>query len=126
MKRDMLRKIAIVTVIFFIAVSLAACGGGGSGEGESSGIDPEATLSVERYEELLAEEWYSMSYEEIQEFMGVAGVVDEEGTADWGEGYLVVDFPGPNEDSYVHGLFKEDEEGILKVSSLSGTGAFNQ
>ena len=58
----------------------------------------------------------------MEEFPGVEGVVDKEQTADWGEGYTIVDFPEPDEESYLHVLFKEYDTG-WGASSMSPVGA---
>ena len=59
-------------------------------------INPNNYVTVEKYEELRA--------------------------ADWGEGYTVVDFPGPDTDSYLHVLFGTDDDGKESASSMSPTG----
>ena len=46
----------------------------------------------------------------MEEFPGVEGVVDKEQTADWSEGYTIVDFPEPDEESYLHVLFKKNDD----------------
>ena len=58
----------------------------------------------------------------MEEFLGVKYVVNEESTEDWGEGYLVVDFPGPDEESSLRVLFKADDAGKFTPSSLSANG----
>ena len=58
----------------------------------------------------------------MEEFLGVKYVVNEESTEDWGEGYLVVDFPGPDEESSLRVLFKADDTGKFTPSSLSANG----
>ena len=64
-----------------------------------------------------------MSPEEMEQFLGVKYVEDEESTKDWGDGYLVVDFPGPDDDSRLHVLFKDEEgDGNMTATSMSPTG----
>ena len=64
-----------------------------------------------------------MTPEEMEKYLGVKYVEDEESTKDWGDGYLVVDFPGPDENSYIHVLFKDaDGSGKYTPASISPTG----
>lgn len=130
-----MKKILMVILAVVLCFSLVACGGddkakdGGSDadkevteEKEDDGIDPNATVTKEKYDELQNGKWYDLTPEDMEKFLGVKYVVDDESTEVWGEGYLVVNFPGPDEDSYVHVLFKEDKDGTLYPSSLSAIG----
>lgn len=113
------KKLLMVGVTAAVAMTLTACGGSGEAGGESA-ADP--VVTPEMYAELEAAAWDDMTFEEMEEFLGVEGVVDEGGTASWGEGYLVADFPGPDDESSVHVLYKENAEGEMNACSLSPTG----
>lgn len=113
------KKLLMVGVTAAVAMTLTACGGSSEAGGESV-ADP--VITPEIYAELEAAAWGDMTFEEMEEFLGVKGVVDEEGTESWGEGYLVADFPGPDDESRVHVLYKEDADGEMTACSLSPTG----
>ncbi len=114
MKKILKRSLAIIAALMLM-LSFAGCGA-------EEGIDPNNYVTAEKYAELTAADWGSMSYEEMQEFLDVQGVVDEEGSESWGEGYIVADFPGPDEDSRLHVLFSPNEDGTESASSISPTG----
>lgn len=114
--------IFVITLMFIFAIT--ACGG--SGEDSSSKIDPDAVVTVEKYHELQDAAWSKMSCEEMEQFLGVRAVIDEKRTEEWGEGYLVADFPGPDSSSNLHVLFSQGEDGKWKTSSLSTTGVLSQ
>lgn len=123
MNRTLLKKIGLVLSVFVLTLALAACGGKTDGEGmENEEPEEPATVTYEQYTELREMEWYSMSKEEVEEFLGVEGVLDEEATAMWDEGYEVVNYPGPDEESRLHVLYKPDGEGGLVLSSMQGLG----
>ena len=118
----MKKKLLMIVMAMVLCFALAACGGGGDKE-KVDGIDPNATVTKEQYDKLSDSKWYEMSPEEMEQFLGVKYVEDEESTKDWGDGYLVVDFPGPDDDSRVHVLFKDKEgDGNMTATSLSPTG----
>ena len=107
----MKKKLLMIVMAMVLCFALAACGGGGDKE-KDDGIDPNATVTKEQYDELSDSKWYEMSPEEM-----------EQSTKDWGDGYLVVDFPGPDDDSRVHVLFKDKEgDGNMTATSMSPTG----
>lgn len=111
-----MKKLLIVLMAMIMAFAMASCGGGG---GEESGND---YVTPEMYAELSESDWMSMGQEEMEEFLGVAGTVDEESTETWGEGYVVVDFPGVDSDSYLHVLFSQNDDGSWKCSSMQPLG----
>lgn len=113
------KKLLVVGMVAVVAMTFTACGGNSEGGGE---IADDAVVTPDMYAELEAAEWGEMTFEEMEEFLGVKGVIDEEGTASWGEGYLVADFPGPDEESSVHVLYKDDGSGEITACSLSPTG----
>lgn len=129
----MKKKIFLIVMIMILCFSLIACGSEKddtqAGEPDVSvseetdnGIDPNATVTKEKYSELRNSKWSELTPEEMEQFLGVKYVEDVESTEDWGEGYLVVDFPGPDENSFVHVLFKSDETGKMTGTSMSATG----
>lgn len=117
----MKKKVMTVLMSLVMCFSVAACGGGEDKE-KDDGIDPKATVTKEQYDKLRETKWYELTPEEMEQFLGVKYVEDEESTESWGEGYLVVDFPGPDENSRLHVLFKADENGKYTPSSMSPTG----
>ena len=121
MVRDMKKKILTVVMSLMMCFSVAACGGG-EDKKKDDGIDPNATVTKEQYDKLRETKWYELTPEEMEQFLGVKYVEDEDSTESWGEGYLVVDFPGPDENSRLHVLFKADENGKYTPSSMSPTG----
>lgn len=113
-----MKKLLLVLLMGVMICSFTACGGG------NDGIDPDATVTVEQYDALMADDArWEMSCEELEQYLKVKSIVDEDSTKSWGEGYLVVDFPGPDEKSKIHVLFKE-KDGKQTVSSYSPTGVF--
>ena len=95
----MKKKLLMIVMAMVLCFALAACGGGGDKE-KDDGIDPNATVTKEQYDKLSDSKWYEMSPEE-----------------------MVVDFPGPDDDSRVHVLFKDKEgDGNMTATSLSPTG----
>lgn len=118
----MKKKLLMLVMTMVLCFALAACGGDGDKETDN-GIDPNATITKEQYEQLSEDNWNKMTPEQMAQYLGANYVVDEESTKDWGEGYLVVDFPGPDEESYLHVLFKDKEgDGKLTPASMSPTG----
>lgn len=118
MKKNLLMIIMAMVMCF----SFAACGGGGNDE-KDDGIDPNATMTKEQYQQLSEDNWSEMTPEEMEQYLGVKYVENKESTEDWGEGYLVVDFPGPDEDSFLRVLFKDKEgNGKMTPSSMSSSG----
>lgn len=113
MNKNHFKRVVMVIFVLVLAFSFAGCG---------DKINPNNYVTVEKYEELRAADWGGMSFKEMEKFLDVQGIVDEEGTADWGEGYTVVDFPGPDTDSYLHVLFGTDDDGKESASSMSPTG----
>lgn len=113
MNKKHFKRVVMVIFVLMLAFSFAGCG---------DKINPNNYVTVEKYEELRAADWGDMSFKEMEKFLDVQGIVDEEGTADWGEGYTVVDFPGPDTDSYLHVLFGTDDDGKESASSMSPTG----
>lgn len=109
MNSKFLKRAIMIVAVLVLMLGLASCGG-------------DKYVTVDKYNELSAADWSHMSQEDMEKFLGVKGVVDEEDTANWGEGYAVVDFPGPDEDSYLHVLFKEYDTG-WGASSMSPVGA---
>ncbi len=80
-------------------------------------------VSKEQYQQLSEDNWSEMTPEEMEQYLGVKYVENKESTEDWGEGYLVVDFPGPDEDSCLRVLFKDKEgNGKMTPSSMSPSG----
>ena len=117
MKKNLLMIIMAMVMCF----SFAACGGGGNDE-KDDGIDPNATITKEQYQQLREDNWSEMTPKEMEQYLGVKYVENKE-TEDWGEGYLVVDFPGPDEDSFLRVLFKDKEgNGKMTPSSMSPSG----
>lgn len=115
----MKKKIIVLLTIVAMCFGFVACGA------KDDGIDPNATLTVEQYQKYTTEEnRWDMSLEEMEQYFQVKAKVDEEGTKSWGDGYIVADFPGPDEDSYVHFLFKKYDDGKWGVSSVSPVGEF--
>lgn len=121
-----MKKLFMMVAALVLCFGLAGCGGSGSGDGDKAkddGIDPNATVTLEQYQKLCDEEWNKMTPEDMEKYLGVKYVEDEDSTKDWGEDYLVVDFPGPDDDSYLHVLFKDkDGDGNKTATSLSTTG----
>ena len=89
----MKKKIMTVVMSLMMCFSVAACGGG-EDKKKDDGIDPNATVTKEQYDKLRETKWYELTPEEMEQFLGVKYVEDEDSTESWGEGYLVVDFPG--------------------------------
>ena len=126
----MKRKFLLFIIAMLLCLSLAACGDGDKKNEDESNVKSEVTekeeenavLTKEKYDELRNTEWRDFTPEEMEEFLGVKYVVNEESTEDWGEGYLVVDFPGPDEESSLRVLFKADDTGKFTPSSLSANG----
>ncbi|MDO4393072.1 MAG: hypothetical protein Q4C80_01490 [Bacillota bacterium] len=118
----MKKKLLMIIMAIVLCFTMAACGGGGGDA--NSDIDPNATVTKEQYEKLSADKWHELTPEEMERYLEVRYVEDEESTKSWGKGYLVVDFPGPDEDSYIHVLFKEGDDGKMTPSSMSATGKF--
>lgn len=127
----MKRKFLLFIIAMLLCLSLAACGDGDKKNENESNVKTEVTekkeeenavLTKEKYDELRNTEWRDFTPEEMEEFLGVKYVVNEESTEDWGEGYLVVDFPGPDEESSLRVLFKADDTGKFTPSSLSANG----
>ncbi len=118
----MKKKLLMFVMAMVLCFALAACGGGGDKE-KDDGIDPNATVTKEQYDKLSNDDAkWDMTPEDMEKYFGVKYVEDEESTKDWGDGYLVVDFPGPDENSYIHVLFKDDGDGRYTPSSISPTG----
>lgn len=115
-----INKLLIVMMIIVISMAFTACGD--AQEDSAANLDPDAVVTLDKYYELKEADWGNMSFEEMQGFLGVRGVVDEERTAEWGDGYLVVDFPGPDENSSLHVLYSQDDDGEWGSSSMSTTG----
>lgn len=107
------KKLLMIGMVVVMAMAFTACGGGA----ESNPV-----VTPELYAELSDASWGDMTFEEMEEFLGVEGVVDEDSTESWGEGYLVVDFPGPDDSSVLHVLYQDDGTGEMKACSLSVTG----
>lgn len=107
------KKLLIVSMIVVMAMAFTACGGGAAS-------DP--VVTPEKYAELQDASWGEMTLEEMEEFLGVDGVVDEEDTESWGDGYLVVNFPGPDDESKLCVLYKDNGTGEMTAASLSVTG----
>lgn len=127
----MKRKFLLFIIAMLLCLSLAACGDGDKKNEDESNVKTEVTekkeeenavLTKEKCDELRNTEWQDFTPEEMEEFLGVKYVVNEESTEDWGEGYLVVDFPGPDEESSLRVLFKADDAGKFTPSSLSANG----
>ena len=126
----MKRKFLLFIIAMLLCLSLAACGDGDKKNQDESNAnsavtekeEENAVLTTEKYDELRNTEWQDFTPEEMEEFLGVKYVVNEESTEDWGEGYLVVDFPGPDEESSLRVLFKADDTGKFTSSSLSANG----
>ncbi len=78
----MKKKLLMIVMAMVLCFALAACGGGGDKE-KDDGIDPNATVTKEQYDELSDSKWYEMSPEEMEQFLGVKYVEDEESTKDW-------------------------------------------
>ena len=117
----MKKKVLMVVIAIALCFTLVACGGNGDNK-KNDGIDPNATVTKEQYVKLCEGNWSDLTPEEMEQFLGVRYVEDEEATKDWGDGYLVVNFPGPDENSYLHVLFKERDNGKMTPSSMSATG----
>jgi len=124
MNRALLKKIGLILSVLVMAFAMTACGQKTDGDGmENEEPEEPVAITLEQFQELREMEWPSMTKEEVEEHFGVEGVLNEEATAMWDEGYEVVDYLGPDEDSYVRILYKPDSEGNLKVSSMQGLGA---
>ena len=120
----MKKKLLMFVMTMVLCFALAACGGGGDKE-KDDGIDPNATVTKEQYDKLSNDDAkWDMTPEDMEKYFGVKYVEDEESTKDWGDGYLVVDFPGPDEKSYIHILFKDDGSGKYTPSSINPNGQF--
>jgi len=112
MKKTLLIGMLAIVMVF----CLAACGGSGSGSGDSAG----KPVSQETYDELTADSsWSEMSLDEYTEYFGKEGVVDEDRTKEWGDGYKVVDWYNEDETGYIHFLFKKNDDGVFMPSSIS-------
>lgn len=115
-----MKKILVIMMAMVLCFAMAACGGSDGGDTKKS---EQAYVTPEKYQDLSDADWADMTPEEMTEFLGVDYVTDEESTKDWGEDeYLVVDYPGPDKDSYVHALFKKADDGTFKASSISPNG----
>lgn len=115
-----MKKILVVLMAMALCFAMAACGSDG-GDVEKS--DEPAYVTAEKYQELRDAGWADMTPEEMTDFLGVDYVLDEESTKEWGEDeYLVVDYPGPDDESYVHVLFKKNGDGNFNASSISPNG----
>lgn len=118
----MKKKVLMFVMAIALCFTLVACGGNGDNR-KNDDIDPNATVTKEQYIKLKESNWSDLTPEEMERFLGVRYVENEESTKDWGEGYLVVDFPGPDEKSYLRVLFKDKEgDGKMTPSSISATG----
>ena len=80
----MKKKLLMIVMAMVLCFALAACGGGGDKE-KDDGIDPNATVTKEQYDKLGDSKWYEMSPEEMEQFLGVKYVEDEESAKDWGD-----------------------------------------
>ena len=117
------KTLLAVLAVMVMTLAFTACGS----SDPAADIDPDAYVTPEQFNELQSGgEWSDMSFEEMQEYLQVAGVVDEEATESWGDGYLVVDFPGPDDDSGLHVLFRQGDDGEWGCSSMSTTGALSE
>lgn len=112
MRSSLLKKITVLLAALIMVFGITACGG----SGEVDYVTPE------KYAELHDADWMNMGQEEMEEFLGVAGVIDEESTETWGEGYAVVNFPGVDESSYLHVLFSQNADGSWICSSMQPKG----
>lgn len=117
-----MKKFFVVCMMTLLVLAMTACGNNGGAEKAPEPDNTAKTVTAEQYNALGEANWGDMDQAEMEEFLGVKGVVDEERTEDWGEGYLVVDFPGPDEASYVHVLFSQDDDGQWSASSISAVG----
>ena len=129
----MKKKVLIAIMVMLLCFTYAACGGNEAKDGSSDssaavteeqndGIDPNATLTKEKYEQLRKDKWNEMTPKEMEKYLGVKYVEDKEATEERGEGYLEVDFPGPDETSYLHVLFKDKGDGKMTPASMSASG----
>ena len=115
----MKKKLLVAALTLVMVFAFTACGGGGGASGEGEAKSEAKPITQETYDELAEGDWSSMSLEDFNEYFGKEGVVDEERTKDWGEGYKVVDWFNEDESGYIHVLFKEDDEGVFMPSSIS-------
>lgn len=105
-----MKKITLVLLVLIMAFSFAGCGG-----------DP-GYVTPDLYQQLCEEDWANMGQDEMEEFLGVEGVLDEDSTESWGEGYAVVNFPGEDDASYLHVLFSQNDDGSWRCSSMQPLG----
>ena len=77
MKKNLLMIIMAMVMCF----SFAACGGGGNDE-KDDGIDPNATMTKEQYQQLREDNWSEMTPEEMEQYLGVKYVENKESTED--------------------------------------------
>lgn len=115
-----IRALLAIMLISMLCVGMTACGS--DSKGDSDNIDPDAKITYKKYEKLKKNDWNEMSPKEMEKFLGVKYIVDKKSTKEWGDGYKVVDFPGDDEDTRLHVLFKKNDEGKWHTASLSPTG----
>lgn len=118
----MKKKFFVILTVIVMCFAFTACGDSGTSKEDKTEIDPDAKVTLEKYEELREAKWSDMSMEEMEQFLGVKAVVDEERTKEWGDGYIVADFPGPDSGSSLHVLYKK-VDGKWGTASMSPTGA---
>ena len=112
MKKNLFKKVIVVLAALIMVFGFAACGGGGG----------DNYVTPEKYLELRDADWPNMEQAEMEDFLGVKGVIDEESTDNWGEGYEVIDFPGVDDDSYLHVLFQQNDDGSWRCASIQPLG----
>ena len=118
----MKKKFFVILTVIAMCFAFTACGDSGTSKEDKPEIDPDAKVTLEKYEELREAKWSDMSMEEMEQFLGVKAVVDEDRTKEWGDGYIVADFPGPDSGSGLHVLYKK-VDGKWGTASMSPTGA---
>ena len=109
-----MKKIMTVLTMALVVVMMSFCLVGCGGKDE--------VVTASKYQELRQTAWTTMSPTEMEEFLGVKYVENADATEMWGEGYLVADFPGEDEDSKLHVLFAENDDGTWRTCSMQPIG----
>lgn len=102
-----IKRLSLVLLAVLLAMGIAACGG-------------KEYVTYADYKTLSDAEWGKMTVEEINELLEVDGVLNEESTESWGEGYEVYDWHGDNNSGKITVLFNDDDgDGKMTPSSIS-------
>lgn len=111
----MKKKILALLMAGMLCLSMTACS-----------LNRDEYVSLDKYLELTAnEKMWEMTPDQMADFLNVDYIVDERSTNDWGDGYLVVDFPGEDSITGIHVIFSNlNETGKMAPLSLNPTGNF--